>query len=189
MFKIRRENKYIQQFKSCYVIIGKCHNTEEIPMKNKNNKTIQFIAKAAVIAALYIAIGAIFKAIEFGPIQLRPSEALNMLVYFSPSAAWGLFVGCLINNLWSPFGFVDIIFGSLATLASGLIASRIRNKYFVGIPSILINGFVVAAIIGMMTNTMDLYFIYFLEVSISQIAQRLFIGFAAYYFSLKKILI
>ena len=145
-------------------------------MQNRKNRTIQFIAKAAVTAALYIAIGAIFKAIEFGPIQLRPSEALNMLVYFSPSAAWGLFIGCLINNLWSPFGFADIIFGSLATLASGLIGSRIKNKYFVGIPSVLINGFVVAAIIGVMTNTMELYFIYFLQVSISQIFSVYLLG-------------
>ena len=145
-------------------------------MQNKSNTAVVFLVKAAIIAALYYVIGLFFQPIEFGSLQLRPSEALNVLVYFTPSAAWGLFIGCVVTNLSSPFGFADIIFGSLATLAAGLIGSRIKNKYLVGIPSVVINGLVVSAIIGWMTDTMNLYFLYVLQISIGQLLSVYVIG-------------
>lgn len=145
-------------------------------MQKKTSTAVIFLVKAAIIAALYYVIGLLFQPLEFGALQLRPSEALNVLVFFTPSAAWGLFVGCIVTNLSSPFGFADIIFGSLATLFSGLIGSKIRNRYFVGIPSVIINGLVVSAIIGIMTNTMSLYFLYVLQVSVSQLLSVYIIG-------------
>lgn len=145
-------------------------------MQNKSSSLIAFLVKAGIIAALYFVIGIFFQPIEFGSLQLRPSEALNVLVFFTPSAAWGLFIGCVVTNLSSPFGLADIIFGSLATLVSGLIGSKIKNKYLVGLPSVIINGFVVSAIIGIMTDTMNLYFLYVLQIAAGQLLSVYIIG-------------
>ncbi len=139
----------------------------------KNNNRIKFLAKAAIIAALYIVTGLIFKPWDFYALQLRPSEALNVLVFFSPAAAWGLFVGCIINNLSSPFGLVDIVFGSLATLVSGLIGNKIKNKFLVGLPSVIINGVVVATYVSGMSAS---YFSIMISIMLSQLVSVYVIG-------------
>ncbi|MBE5796555.1 MAG: QueT transporter family protein [Clostridiales bacterium] len=71
---------------------------------------------SAVIAALYAALTMLLRPISFGSVQLRISESLTLLPVLMPQAIPGLFVGCLIANLFSPVGVLDIIFGSLATL-------------------------------------------------------------------------
>ena len=78
---------------------------------------------AAVIAALYAVLGYfgnIF-SLTFGAVQIRFAEALTVLPFFFPSAVSGLTVGCLITNLASPFGPLDVIFGTLATAVAALL--------------------------------------------------------------------
>ena len=72
---------------------------------------------AALIAALYTVMGYFGNVfgLTFGPIQFRFAEALTVLPFLFPAAAPGLAVGCLITNLLSPYGPVDVIFGTLAT--------------------------------------------------------------------------
>ncbi|WP_329384816.1 QueT transporter family protein [Anaerofustis butyriciformans] len=115
------------------------------------NSKIQFITKAAIIAAIYTVCTMLISPLAFGENQVRISEALNVLVYFTPSAVPGLFVGCILSNLASPFGIIDIAFGSLATLLAGMVASKIKNKYLVGIPSILFNGVFVGFVLYKMS--------------------------------------
>ena len=72
---------------------------------------------AALTAAAYAVLsyfGSIF-GITYGPIQCRFSEALCVLPFFLPETAWGLGVGCLIANLLSPYGVLDIVVGSAHT--------------------------------------------------------------------------
>ena len=71
-------------------------------------------ALAAVYAALTIATG----FLSYGNIQLRIAEALGVLPAIFPFTTWGLFVGCILANLVSPTGMLDVVFGSLATLVS-----------------------------------------------------------------------
>ena len=95
------------------------------------DKKVQFIVEAAAIAAIYVVLTVVFSAISFGEVQLRFSEALTILPYFTPAAIPGLFVGCLIGNLFGGAIPLDIIFGSLATLigACGTYALRKQNKF------------------------------------------------------------
>ena|SRR5574344_617864 len=83
-----------------------------------NRKTL-YIAQAAMIAALYVVLT--FLANMFGlanyAIQVRFSEALTILPLFTPAAVPGLFIGCIISNLLTGCMPLDVIFGSLATLA------------------------------------------------------------------------
>ena len=84
------------------------------------------LTTAAVVGAAYAALsifGSVF-GITYGPIQCRFSEALCVLPFLFPETAWGLFAGCLIANLLSPYGLLDIVVGSLATLLAALITAR-----------------------------------------------------------------
>lgn len=56
----------------------------------------------------------------YGPIQLRPAEALTLLPLLYAESVPALFVGCLIANLLSPYGVWDIVIGSAVTLAAAV---------------------------------------------------------------------
>ncbi|MCM1120185.1 MAG: QueT transporter family protein [bacterium] len=83
----------------------------------KISKTL-FIAQAAIIAALYVVLTLLANALGLAnyAVQLRFSEALTILPFFTPAAIPGLFLGCLISNLLTGAIIWDVIFGSLATL-------------------------------------------------------------------------
>ena len=93
-----------------------------------NNKKVLFLTQAALIAALYVVlteISNIFGLASF-MVQIRFSEALTILPFFTPAAIPGLFIGCIISNLLVSANIFDIIFGSLATLIGALLT------YFIG---------------------------------------------------------
>lgn len=75
-------------------------------------KKTKFIVRAAIIAAAYAVLTLALAPLAFGSLQLRLSEALTVLAYFSPAAVCGLTVGCAVANLWSPFGITDVVFGA-----------------------------------------------------------------------------
>ena len=77
------------------------------------------IVFAGVIAALYAALTMALSFIGFGPIQFRVAEALCILPFFFPFSVWGLFIGCMIANLISPYP-LDIAVGSAASLLAAL---------------------------------------------------------------------
>ena len=112
--------------------------------------TIRQITLAALTGALYVALsyfGSIF-GLTYGPIQCRFSEALTVLPFLSPLTAWGLFTGCIISNILSPYGPLDLIFGSLATLLAGLLTARCKSKWLAPLPPVLCNGVIVGALIA-----------------------------------------
>ncbi len=118
------------------------------------NKKVLFLTQAAVIAALYVVLCEIFAPISFKEVQLRIAEALTILPFFTPAAIPGLFVGCLLGNLLAGAIPLDIVCGSLATLAGALgtwgIGQMIRKKhlkapvkYLLPVPPILANAIIV----------------------------------------------
>ena len=121
-----------------------------IYMKNSRD-----LVTGAMIAALYAVLTIAFQPIGYGVVQMRISEALCILPFFTPSAVWGLFVGCVIANLFSPYGIVDVIFGSLATLLSALctyyIARKVSNQKLclalLPLPPVIFNGLIIGALI------------------------------------------
>lgn len=110
------------------------------------NKKVKFLTYSAVIAALYIVLTYVAQAfgLASGAIQLRLSEALCILPYFTPAAIPGLFIGCLLANVLTGCVFWDVLFGSLATLIGALFAYMLRKrKWLVSIPNILSNTIIV----------------------------------------------
>lgn len=105
---------------------------------------------AAMVAALYAVMGyfgSVF-GLTFGPVQFRFAEALTVLPFLFPSTVPGLFVGCLIVNLLSPYGPLDIVVGSAATLAAAVWTSRLKNKWLAPLPPVICNTVLVGFTIG-----------------------------------------
>lgn len=110
------------------------------------NKKIFFICQAAVIAALYVVLTLISNAfgLASGDVQVRFSEALTILPFFTPAAIPGLTIGCLLSNLLTGSVLPDIIFGSLATLIGALGSYALRRfPWLVSLPPMLANTIIV----------------------------------------------
>lgn len=115
-----------------------------------NQKRVLFLTQAAMIAALYVVLTFIANAlgIASGNIQVRFSEALTILPYFTPAAIPGLFIGCLLSNILTGCALPDIIFGSLATLIGALLTYKLRrNKWLAPIPPIVSNAVIIPPVL------------------------------------------
>ncbi len=104
----------------------------------------RWIATAAVIAALYAALTYVSAPLAFGQVQFRLSEVLTVLPYFTPAAIPGLFIGCILGNIASPFGLVDIVCGSAATLLAAVLSRKMPVKWLVPLPPVITNAVIVA---------------------------------------------
>ncbi len=100
---------------------------------NKKTSTV-YLVQAAFIAAVYVALTYFLKPISFSGSQLRVAEALTILPVLTPAAVPGLTIGCVLANLSSPYGVVDIICGSLATLLAALCSRKLRDVRFRKLP-------------------------------------------------------
>lgn len=113
------------------------------------NKKVLFLTQAAMIAALYVVLTLVFRAISFGEIQVRIAEALTILPAFTPAAVPGLFIGCLIGNIIGGSVLPDIVLGSLATLIGACFTYllRKRNKFIAPLPPIISNTVIIPFIL------------------------------------------
>ena len=89
--------------------------------------TTRSLCLSALIAALYAALTILLAPISYGHLQCRVSEAMTVLPILLPQAIPGLFVGCLIANLYTGV-ITDILFGSLATLLAAIFTYLLRRK-------------------------------------------------------------
>lgn len=111
-------------------------------------KPVLFLTQAAIIAAVYAALTLALPFLSYEVVQVRFSEALTVLPFFTPAAVPGLFVGCIISNLFSPVTVWDIVFGSLATLIAAYLSYRIKNKWLVPLPPVLVNVIIVGPMLS-----------------------------------------
>ncbi len=109
-------------------------------------KQVLFLTQAGVIAALYVVLTLLANAFGLAnySIQVRFSEALTILPFFTPAAIPGIAIGCLISNIVTGCALPDIVFGTLASLigAVGTFLLR-RRKWFAPIPPIAANTVIV----------------------------------------------
>lgn len=116
----------------------------------------RFITRTALIASMYAALTIALEAISFAPMQVRVSEALACLPFFSAPAVPGLFLGCLIANVAGGLGWYDIAFGSLATLSAAALTrwlGTVRAHPLVALaPPVLVNALVVPTYLHLLFN-------------------------------------
>lgn len=99
--------------------------------QNSQQKRILSICMSGIIAALYVALTMLSRAVglDSGVIQLRLGEALCILPLFSFAAVPGLTAGCLLANLLCLAPWQDLVFGTLATLIGALVCARMGVFY------------------------------------------------------------
>ena len=116
----------------------------------KQSSKIIYLTQAALIAAIYTVLTMIAAGFDLasGAIQVRFSEALTILPFFTPAAIPGLTIGCLLSNTLTGCALPDIIFGTLATFlgAVGSYALR-RNRWLCALPPIISNMLIIPFIL------------------------------------------
>ena len=103
--------------------------------------TTRDLTLAAMVAALYFVLcyfGTIFQ-LTFGPVQVRLGEALTVLPFLFPATAPGLAVGCLLTNVLSPYGPIDMAVGTLATAIAAFWTMKMPRWYLAGLPPVVMN--------------------------------------------------
>jgi uncharacterized membrane protein len=115
---------------------------------NKLHRSLVHLLQAALIASIYATLTLAFAPLSYGQVQVRFAEALTVLPALTPVAVPGLAVGCLIANILGPGGPVDIVFGTLATLAAAYLSSKIHTKWLVPLPPVVVNAVVVGFILN-----------------------------------------
>ena len=106
-----------------------------------------YLTQAAVIAALYVALT--YLSSMLGLWEIRFSEAICILPYFTAAAVPGLTVGCVLANVLTGCALWDVVFGSLATFAGAYIAYLLRKKswVFAPWPNIIANTLIIPLIL------------------------------------------
>ncbi len=116
----------------------------------KTKKSVN-LTQAAMIAALYVVLTQISHlfGLDSNAIQLRFSEALTILPYFTPTAIPGLFIGCILANFFAGCLPWDIVFGSVATLLGALGTYSLRKfKWLAPLPPIIANTIIVPFVLA-----------------------------------------
>lgn len=137
----------------------------------KNRKAL-FITEAAMIAAVYVVLTVLINMANLagGFIQLRISEALTILPIFTPAAIPGLFVGCILGNIFTGCMPWDVVFGSLATLIGAIGTYYLRKKTALAIlPPIMANTLIVPLILKYVYNVPGILPFLFASIGISEL--------------------
>lgn len=145
-------------------------------MKKINLHQLTF---CGILAAVYAAVTIAFAELSYGPIQFRLAEALCILPFFAPWTTYGLTLGCLLANLFSPVTALDIVVGTAATLVACLITSKIRCKWLAPLPTVLCNGVFVGAMLASVLTDMSWwegFAVYGGEVALGELAVLYLLG-------------
>lgn len=114
------------------------------------NKNVTIMTQAAIIAALYVVLTMVANALGLANyvVQVRFSEALCILPFFTVAAIPGLSIGCLIANLLTGAAIWDVFFGSVATFigAIGTYLLR-RHKVLMTLPPVVANAIIVPLVL------------------------------------------
>ena len=136
------------------------------------NKKVKFLCHAAIIAAIYVVLTflASVMGLSSGVIQVRFSEALCILPYFTAAAVPGVTVGCLLANIVTGCAPLDIALGPIATFIGALIAYFLRkHKWLVPLPSVLANMAIVPYVLIKAYGAEDAYPFLLLTVGIGEV--------------------
>ena len=158
-------------------------------MNNQTSNRLKTVhlTQAAIIAALYIVLTFLANALGLAnyAVQIRFSEALTILPYFTGTAIPGLFVGCLLSNILTGCAIPDILFGSIATLLGAALTYVFRkNKWLSPVGPILSNAVIIPFVLRYAYGIEPLWFS-FITVTVGEIISCGILGMLLL-FSLEK---
>jgi len=115
-------------------------------LSTKNINHVEFLVKSSIVAAIYAALTMLLPFSHLG-VQFRIAEILVLLVFIDKRYIYGLTLGCLIANLGSPLGPVDVIFGTLATLIALVLISKTKNLFVATLWPAVVNGIIIGLLL------------------------------------------
>lgn len=146
-------------------------------MVQKKTKTL---VTGAIIAALYVVLTFLANAfgLASGVIQVRISEALNVLVCFTGAAVPGVTVGCLLANLLTGGVIWDVIFGTLASFIGAFGGYLLRkNRLLALLCPILSNTLIVPFVLKFAYGAPDAIWFLFGSVAAGEVISCGILGF------------
>ena len=117
-------------------------------LTEKRRFTTRDLTLAALVAAVYAALTLALPGPSYGYTQRRLAEALPVLPWLFPAAAPGVAVGCLLANLLSPYGPIDVVCGTAATALAAFLTRRMPARWLAPLPPVVCNGVIVGAMLA-----------------------------------------
>ena len=154
-------------------------------MKTRNKVNTLFLTQAACVAALYVLLTLLSNALGLASqmIQLRLSEVLCWLPILMPAAIPGLAVGCFLANLLTGAVWLDVIFGSLATLLGALGTYWLRRRRWLSsLPPVLANALIVPFVLAYGYGAEDAIWLMMLTVGAGEILSVCLLGGFLFHF-------
>lgn len=135
--------------------------------------TVRRLAEGGIIAALYVVFTYVSYTMNLSgqlAVQLRLSEALTVLPFFTAAAVPGLTIGCLLANLLTGSAIWDVIFGTLATLIGAVGTYLLRKyRYAASIPPILANTIIIPFVLKLAYQLPDAGWLLALSVFLGEL--------------------
>lgn len=91
---------------------------------------VQRLTRIALVAALYFALTMALPFLAYEAVQFRISEMLMLLCFYRKDYCFSLILGCALSNLFSPLGYIDVLFGTVATV-SACVGMRLSKNLWV----------------------------------------------------------
>jgi uncharacterized membrane protein len=107
----------------------------------------QQIAFGAIITAVYVVL-TVINPLSFPAIQFRVSEILVLICFYNPKFCIPMILGCLVANLFSPYGMIDVALGTFATALAVIPMFKMKNIWLASLLPVFTN----AIIIGLMLH-------------------------------------
>ena len=109
-------------------------------MKNMN---LKYLLLNGLIGASYAAATIVIFPLSYGPIQMRLSEVMVFLAFYNRKFIPGLTLGCLVANIPSTLGAMDMVFGTISTLIVTILMSKLQNRYLGALVGALVTGIII----------------------------------------------
>lgn len=100
------------------------------------------LVKAGIIAALYVVLTYALPSLAYGPLQFRFSEILTLLAYIDPFYVLPLTLGNALANIGSPFGIIDVVYGTFLSFLALYSMSKTKNIYIASLWPAVFNAFI-----------------------------------------------
>ena len=142
-------------------------------MKAPTHSRVLYLARGGIIAALYVVLTYVAYTMNLSgqlSVQLRLSEALTVLPYFTSAAIPGLTLGCLIANIITGAAIWDVLLGTLATLI-GAVGTYLLRKYrfAASVPPILANTVIIPFVLKIAYQLPDAAWLLALSVFLGEL--------------------
>lgn len=105
--------------------------------------SVKLIVINAMIAGVYTAFTLAISPIAYSEIQFRLSEIMVFIAFYNKKYIPGLIIGCIIANMFSPMGLLDVVFGTISTVIVCFAMYLIKNKYLAAFAGAIITGLII----------------------------------------------